>query len=66
MRTPRKFFYLLTSICATTLSAISADLNIPENVLFEKGIEYANPDGQHLQANIARPKGSADSLPCII
>ena len=66
MRAPRKFFYLLISICATTLSAISADLNIPENVLFEKGIEYANPDDQHLQANIARPKSSTASLPCII
>ena len=27
------------------------------DVTFEKGVEYANPDNQHLQMNIARPKG---------
>jgi acetyl esterase/lipase len=30
---------------------------VPDNVVFEQGIEYANPDGQHLQLNLARPKG---------
>lgn len=27
------------------------------DVTFEKDVEYANPDNQHLQMNIARPKG---------
>lgn len=32
----------------------------PENaIIFEKGIEYSNPDGQHLQLNMARPKEDA-------
>lgn len=26
-----------------------------ENVVFETGVEYTNPDGQHLQLNIAQP-----------
>ena len=32
--------------------------SIPDNVLFEANIEYSNPDNQHLQLNLARPKGS--------
>ena len=30
------------------------DLVIPDSVVFEKGIEYSNPDDQHLQVNLAR------------
>src|SRR3954447_25998633 len=37
-------------------------------VLFEEGIEYANPDNQHLKLNLARPKEVADNarLPAIV
>jgi carboxylesterase type B len=38
----------------------------PENILFESGIEYANPDNQHLQLNVARPKKSDHLLPCVL
>jgi acetyl esterase/lipase len=40
---------------------------VPDTVAFETGIEYTNPDNQHLQLNMARPK-KADSapLPCVL
>jgi acetyl esterase/lipase len=37
---------------------IVAQPKVPDTVIFEKDIEYANPDGQHLQLNLARPKGA--------
>jgi acetyl esterase/lipase len=30
---------------------------VPDGVTFETGIEYTNPDDQHLKLNMARPKG---------
>ncbi len=38
---------------------------LPEGVTFEKGIEYSNPDNQHLQLNLARPKGKGP-FPCVL
>jgi acetyl esterase/lipase len=55
-------------LCSTIaqLAVRAADLNVPENILFESGIEYANPDNQHLQLNIARPRKSDHLLPCVL
>ncbi len=39
---------------------------VPENVIFEAGIEYANPDGQHLKLNLARPKKGDGPFPAIL
>src|SRR5205807_3796270 len=39
---------------------------VPENVVFEGDIEYANPDGQHLQLNLARPKEGAGPFPAVV
>lgn len=39
---------------------------VPEDVTFDTGIEYANPDGQHLQLNIARPKKSDGPVPAVL
>src|SRR5258708_34176627 len=47
-------------------SAFAQDLKIPDGVIFEKGIEYSNPDDQHLQVNIARPKTGAGPFPAIV
>jgi acetyl esterase/lipase len=30
---------------------------VPPGVVWEEGIEYSNPDNQHLKLNLARPKG---------
>jgi acetyl esterase/lipase len=39
---------------------------VPDDVLFEKGVEYANPDGQHLQLDIARPKTGEGPFPAVL
>jgi acetyl esterase/lipase len=44
----------------------AAELAIPENVIFERGIEFANPDDQHLQLDLARPKDGAAPFPAIV
>ncbi len=55
-------FVLLT----TSFLFAQKDLPVPETVVFEKAIEYTNPDDQHLQLNLARPKTSISPLPCIL
>ena len=39
---------------------------VPENVVLERGIEFANPDNQHLQVNLARPKEGTVLFPAIV
>lgn len=39
---------------------------VPDDVTFEAGVEYANPDGQHLQLDIARPKTGDGPFPAIV
>ena len=55
MRT-RLTILTLWSLGLLGFSARSAELMVPESVLFERNIQYANPDDQHLQLNFARPK----------
>ena len=49
-----------------TGAASAAELVVPDNVIFERGIEYSNPDGQHLQLNLARPKDVTGPLPVVL
>ncbi len=35
-------------------------------IVFEKDVEYSNPDGQHLQLNIARPKEGDGLRPAVL
>jgi acetyl esterase/lipase len=44
----------------------AAKLVVPENVIFEPNVEFSNPDGQHLQLDLARPKTDATSRPAIV
>lgn len=53
------------AICGSS-SISAAELVIPDDVTFERDIEYSNPDGQHLQLNLARPKNSSGALPAIL
>lgn len=39
---------------------------VPESVVWEEGIEYTNPDNQHLQLNLARPKAGEGPFPAVI
>ena len=50
---------------ATTASAQKPP-TVPDSVTFEPGIEYTNPDGQHLKLNMARPKTGDGPFPAII
>ena len=47
-------------------SAPAADLKIPDSVLFDRGIEYANPQEMHLQLDLARPKAGEGPFPAIV
>lgn len=47
-------------------ASIAADLVIPDTVTFTRDIEYSNPDNQHLQVNLARPKNASGLLPAIV
>ena len=49
-------------------TAVSAQKGpaVPEGVSFETGIEYSNPDDQHLQLNMARPKAGDGPFPAVI
>ena len=48
------------------LSPVDAQETVPAGVVFEKNIEYSNPDDQHLQLNMARPKEGAGPFPAVI
>ena len=39
---------------------------VPENVIWQAGIEYSNPDDQHLQLNLARPKTGDGPFPAVL
>ena len=39
---------------------------VPDDVTFESGIEYTNPDDTHLQLNMARPKSGDGPFPAVI
>jgi acetyl esterase/lipase len=41
-------------------------VTVPDGVVFERDIEYANPDGQHLQLNLARPKEGKAPFPAVV
>ena len=53
-------------LTVTGLAADAADLAVPDNVVFEPGIEYSNPDNQHLQLNLVRPKNGHGPFPAIV
>lgn len=56
--------FLLSLLLLSHLHA--AELPIPDTVTFERGIEYTNPDDQHLQLNLARPKTGTGPFPAVI
>ena len=68
MRMPRRFVTCCLFLAAALVARVSpaADLEIPDNVVFERGLEYANPDDQHLQLNLARPKAGNGPFPAVV
>lgn len=55
---------IVVVLCAQIAAA--AELVVPETVDFERDLEFANPDGQHLQLNLARPKNAAGRRPAVL
>ncbi|MDB5289299.1 MAG: alpha/beta hydrolase [Phycisphaerales bacterium] len=53
-------FLLLLMLLITARPARSAE------IIFEQGIEYANPDNQHLKLDMARPKEDAGARPAVV
>jgi|GEM_PF-902615 len=45
---------------------LAADPKVPANVIFEQGIEYSNPENQHLQLDLARPRQSSLLTPLVV
>jgi acetyl esterase/lipase len=40
--------------------------DVPDGVAFEPDVEYANPDGQHLQLDLARPRSGDGPFPAVL
>ena len=57
---------LLIVLAMTSSLRAQAPAQVPDTVIVEKGIEYANPDDQHLQLNLARPKTGDGPFPAIV
>ena len=53
----------LSLICSV---AFAGELAVPEDVVFERGVEYSKPGGQALQLDLARPKNAPASTPLIV
>src|SRR5262245_19796159 len=58
-----RWLFIGTLLLQTTEAA---QLEVPDDVLFERNVEYANPDDQHLQLNLARPKKSVGQMPAVL
>ncbi len=54
---------IFLGLLATLAGLRAAELAVPENVVFERDIEFANPDNQHLQVNVAMPKEPKQAVP---
>ena len=59
-------FLLSLSLLLPLFASHAAELPIPDTVTFERGLEYTNPDDQHLQLNLARPKTGTGPFPAVI
>src|SRR4051812_1004756 len=57
---------VVVTLMTTTAPARAADPVVPDDVTFQRGIEYANPDGQHLQLDLAMPKTGDGPFPAIV
>ncbi|HAD58916.1 MAG TPA: alpha/beta hydrolase [Planctomycetaceae bacterium] len=55
---------LIAAVLLTSVSVFGQ--KVPDGVIFERNIEYSNPDGQHLQLNMARPEDEASLRPAVV
>ncbi len=59
-------FALVLLAAFLSLSSRAAELAVPDNVTFERDVEYASAGGAKLQLNLARPKGVSGPLPAVL
>lgn len=66
----RILLFVLAALCIAMIFGTDASAQkapvVPEDVVFERDIEYANPDEQHLQLNLARPKQGDGPFPAVL
>jgi acetyl esterase/lipase len=67
MKTPRLLFPTTFIAVLLSLAAMlrAAD-PIPDDVLFESGVEYSVASGEHLQVDLARPKNGDGPFPAVV
>jgi acetyl esterase/lipase len=65
-RTIRTSPVIFLSLLAAMAGLRAVEVAVPETVVFERDIEFANPDGQHLQVNLARPKTGDGPFPAVV
>ena len=65
-RTLRTLPFIFLTLLAAMAGLRAAELAVPETVVFERDIEFANPDSQHLHVNVARPKGGDGLRPAVV
>lgn len=58
--------FLLVLLTGLSVSVHANALTIPDDILFERGVEFSNAADQHLQLDIARPKTASGALPAIL
>ena len=67
LRTTTFITACLASVAAVvSFAQASADEKPPDGVVFQKGLEYSNPDNQHLQLNMARPTVGDGPFPAVV
>ena len=57
-------FVVLFSIAA--IRQVDAAPVVPDGVVWQPDIEYAHPEGEHLQLNLARPKNGTGPFPAVL
>jgi acetyl esterase/lipase len=60
------FLMAAVSVLGPVSPAQAQQPAVPDNVVFETGVEYSNPDNQHLQLDIARPKKGDGPFPVVL
>ena len=59
----------LTAILPLSMIALparAAEVSVPEDITFQRGVEYSNPGGESLQLDLAEPKTGSGPYPTIL
>ncbi|MDB5173680.1 MAG: alpha/beta hydrolase, partial [Phycisphaerales bacterium] len=63
---PRPFALACLCACSLVMMLVNVRSARAGEIIFEEGIEYSNPDNQHLKLDIARPKEDAGLRPAVV